>query len=339
MLGPLIVCTALSQPSTQIIGQRLVAAKFGGVESPVTITVSAAPPETSNVTLVWPFGHTDVNAWVPDDGGYPAFDPADIARGCGQAVICNGHLYACVPPQPWQCTNVDPFKTFVCATQWKSSTCVDDTGTAIDDAVLGRQGSVEWVPDGTQIKLRNPPDLMQPIIFCWFLFFALMALMADAPTRKLTKIDLASSAGGGLMAIQFMTPITPSVLGRNEWTKLAVYGVATAIAAAALYGSLTARHKTVGEVACLCALGVLYPETLVGRQPVALIATVCALLVCALAGGRREILAAPGLIWVTGVIVFPMLTESLILTALPELAALSALITGMVTAVAYIASF
>lgn len=340
MLSLLIICAALvsGQPSTQIIGQRLVSAKFVGVDGPVSISVDVAPPDAADVTLVWPFGHAKVRAWMPTADGYPAFDPADLARQCGRAVVCNGYLYACVPPQPWQCTSAAPHTTFVCATAWSSASCIDGTGAPITAAVFSQKGSIEWAANGATIVLRSPPNLMQPIMYCWFLFFALMALMADAPARRITKLDLATSAGGGLIVIQYLTPLTPSVLARYEWTTYAVYGTAAAIGVASLYGALRSRHKTVGEVSCLCALGVLYPETLVGRQPVMLISTVCALLVCALAGGRREILAAPGVVWATGVIIFPMLTESLIHTALPELAVLSALITGTVTMIAYIAA-
>ena len=82
----------------------------------------------------------------------------------------------------------------------------------------------------------------------------------------------------------------------------------------------------------------LYPETLVGRQPVALISMICAVVICGLAGGRQEPLALPGLAWAAGVIIYPILVETRIATSLPELAVLAVLVTGIITTIARVST-
>jgi hypothetical protein len=224
---------------------------------------------------------------------------------------------------------------FVCEAPWVSSTCLDEAGRWVTDSDLDGSSTVEWAGDGRWIALRDPPGLTTALIFCWFLVFILFALMTNAVVRNLTRIDIAATAAGGLALTQIATPFTPSVVMAGpaglEWTVDVLTGLVAGIATGTC---LYAPHRTTSEVCCLAALSISYPEHIVGRQPAILIQVVCALLICALAGGRREPFAAPAAAWAVLVLIYPALSEALISIDTTELYVVSAVVGVTVVALA-----
>lgn len=327
---------AAAQPSSELLGWRAISVAVLDVRAPVVLTVAPPPAERFNATAVWPFGHADTEVWPAPGGGAVALDPWALGRECGEGVyICNGMLYACAAPAVGPCTLARPTRTFSCEAPWESWTCLDAHGHWVTDEDIGGGSTVEWSKDGRWIALRDPPALATSIIFCWFLVFILFALMTSAVVRDLTRIDIAATAAGGLALTQLAAPFTPSVVlagpGALEWAVDVLTGLVAGISVGTC---LYAPQRTTSEVCCLAALSISYPEHIVGRQPAILIQMVCALLICALAGGRREPFALPAVGWAVLVLIYPALAEALISIDTAALYMVSAVVAVTVSALA-----
>jgi len=311
LAGATIVALATRQPASELLGRQVLSAALVGIKVPVQLSVLPPPADASNVTFVWPFGAAQVPAWSGSNGA--DVDPGSFGRHCGSVTICNKMLYICVPPPPGSCTTVAPTRRYMCETPWETATCITEAGEWLSNTDLEDYHSIEWAPRGASVAVRKAPGTARTFVFSWFLVFVLFALMTDAIVRSITKLDIATTVSSGFVITQLLTAFTPSVVAAGPpavaWTVDVLTG---AVAAVTIATCLTPSQKTLTEICCIATLSVSYPEHLVGRQPAMLIQLVCAILICALAAGRREPRAIPAVAWAALVLVYPVLAESLI---------------------------